>query len=61
MLSFFMSSSIIIYSPLRVIEGGEGVDNYILLGLNRKEVKIMKVKEEKGIMMVELVSKMSKM
>ena len=56
-----MSSSIIIFSPLRVIERGEGVDNYILLGLNRKEVKIMKVKEEKGIMMVELVNKMSKM
>lgn len=39
MLSFFMSSSIIIFSPLRVIEGVEGVDNYILLGLNRKEGK----------------------
>lgn len=43
-----MPSSIIIFSPLGVIEGGEVVDNYILLGLNRKEVKIMKVKEEKG-------------
>lgn len=43
-----------------VIEGDEGVDNYILLGLNRKEVKIMKVKEEKGIIMVELVSKKKK-
>lgn len=55
-----MSSSIIIFSPLRIIEGGEGVDNYILLGLNRKEVKIMKAKEEKEIMMVELVSKKKK-
>ena len=36
------------------------MDNYILLGLNRKEVKIMKVKEEKGIIMVELVSKKKK-
>lgn len=39
-----MSSSIIIFSLLGVIEGGEGVDNYILLELNRKKVKIMKVK-----------------
>ena len=55
-----MFSSIIIFSLLGVIEGGEGVDNYILLGLNRKIVKIMKVKDEKGIIMVELVSKKKK-
>ena len=36
------------------------MDNYILLGLNRKEVKIMKVKEEKGIIMVELTSRKKK-
>lgn len=36
------------------------MDNYILLGLNRKKVKIMKAKDEKGIIMVELVSKKKK-
>ena len=36
------------------------MDNYILLGLNRKEVKIMNVKEEKGIIRVELTSRKKK-
>ena len=36
------------------------MDNYILLGLDRKEVKIMKVKEENGIIMVELESRKNK-
>ncbi len=36
------------------------MDNYILLGLSRKEVKIMRIKEENGIIKVELVSRKKK-
>ena len=36
------------------------MDNYILLGLSRKEVKLMNLKEENGIIKVELVSSKNK-
>ena len=36
------------------------MDYYILLGLNRKELKIMEIREVKGIIEVELKSKKSK-
>ncbi len=36
------------------------MDNYILLGLSRREVKLMNLKEENGIIKVELVSSKNK-
>ena len=36
------------------------MDYYILLGLNRKEIKIMKIKKEEGVINVELNSKKDK-
>ena len=36
------------------------MDNYILLGLNRKEIKVMEIKKNKGIIEVEVKSKKEK-
>ena len=60
-LPFFILLNILIFSPLGVIlRRLKNVDNYILLGLSRKEVKLMNLKEENGIIKVELVSSKSK-
>ena len=60
-LPFFSCWSIIVFNPLGWNrEGGETMDNYILLGLDRKEVKIMNVKKENGIIRVNLESSKKK-